>query len=145
MNNRKLYCSENNRIIFGVGSGLAEYFDIDPLLTRVLLFLTALQGWGILLYIILAVLMRTKSNDIDIDKDNIKEETKKRTKQLAKEAKESWIWVKDARNIIGLFIVAIGLNILFSNLFNFDIFAWIGWSIVWSLLIIFIGIKIIEK
>ncbi len=115
MNNRKLYRSENNRIIFGVGSGLAEYFDIDPLLTRVLLFLTALQGWGILLYIILAVLMPTKSNDIDIDKDNIKEETKKRTKQLAKEAKESWIWVKDARNIIGLFIVAIGLNILFSN------------------------------
>jgi hypothetical protein len=89
--------------------------------------------------------MPTKSNDIDVNKDNLSKETKKRTKQLVGEAKEGWVWMKDMRNIIGGLIILFGLNLLFSNLFNFDIFSWIGWSIIWSLIIIFIGIKIIKK
>lgn len=145
MNNKKIYRSEQNKLIFGVGGGLAEYFEIDPLLVRALFLLLALQGWGILFYLILAILMPTKSNDIDVNKDNLSKETKKRTKQLVGEAKEGWIWMKDMRNIIGGLIILFGLNLLFSSLFDFDIFSWIGWSIIWSLIIIFIGIKIIKK
>jgi phage shock protein C len=39
MNNKKIYRSEQNKIIFGVGGGLAEYFEIDPLLIRALFLL----------------------------------------------------------------------------------------------------------
>lgn len=44
--------------IFGVCSGLANYFDTDPTLIRVI-FLIALLGFGtgLLLYIVLAIIM----------------------------------------------------------------------------------------
>lgn len=47
--------------IFGVCSGLANYFDIEPTVMR-LIFLVALLvfGTGLLLYLILAVVMPDK-------------------------------------------------------------------------------------
>ncbi|MBS1763422.1 MAG: PspC domain-containing protein [Bacteroidetes bacterium] len=44
--------------IFGVCSGLANYFDTDPTLVRII-FLIALLGFGtgLLLYIVLAIVM----------------------------------------------------------------------------------------
>jgi len=44
--------------IFGVCSGLGEYFDIDPTIIRVLFLASVLLfGTGVLLYIILAIVM----------------------------------------------------------------------------------------
>lgn len=56
---KKLYKGEKK--IFGVCSGLGEYFEIDPTVVR-LIFLGALLlfGTGVLLYIILAVIMPDK-------------------------------------------------------------------------------------
>lgn len=34
---KKLIRSKNNKVIGGVAAGLGEYFDIDPLLIRILL------------------------------------------------------------------------------------------------------------
>jgi phage shock protein C len=47
--------------LFGVCSGLANYFEMDPTVMR-LLFLVALLvfGTGLLLYVILAVIMPDK-------------------------------------------------------------------------------------
>jgi phage shock protein C len=47
--------------LFGVCSGLANYFDLDPTVIR-LLFLIALLffGTGLLLYVILAIIMPDK-------------------------------------------------------------------------------------
>jgi phage shock protein C len=47
--------------LFGVCSGLANYFDLDPTVMR-LLFLIALLffGTGLLLYFILAIIMPDK-------------------------------------------------------------------------------------
>jgi phage shock protein C len=145
-NTKKIYRSEKNRILFGVCGGLAEYFEVDPLLVRILFILLSLGGGsGIILYIILAVLMPKESDKTEITKDNIIEESKKRTKQLANEVKGNGNWIKDVRNIMGIFLVLVGVNMLSSNLFQFDIFAWVGWSVVWALIIIFIGVRIIKK
>jgi phage shock protein C len=47
--------------LFGVCSGIANYFDLDPTVMR-LLFLIALLffGTGLLLYVIMAVIMPDK-------------------------------------------------------------------------------------
>ncbi len=48
--------------IFGVCSGLGDYFDIDPTIIRVLFLASVLLfGTGILLYIILAIVMPDES------------------------------------------------------------------------------------
>ena len=53
--NKRLYKSNDNRMIDGVCGGIAEYFDIDPTLVRVMF--CALGGSGILAYIIAAVVI----------------------------------------------------------------------------------------
>ncbi|MBI4547116.1 MAG: PspC domain-containing protein [Ignavibacteriae bacterium] len=56
---KELHRSIRDRKLFGVCSGIAEYFDIDPTIVRILFVFIVLAslGWGLLLYIILAILM----------------------------------------------------------------------------------------
>lgn len=55
--NKKLYRS-NDRKVFGVCGGLAEYFDIDPTIVRLIWILLTLSGGsGAILYLIAALLM----------------------------------------------------------------------------------------
>ncbi len=55
---KKLYRSDTNRKIWGVCGGLGEYFDIDPVLVRIIFVVLALSGGsGLLLYILLAILV----------------------------------------------------------------------------------------
>ncbi|MDK2853729.1 MAG: phage shock protein [Thermococcaceae archaeon] len=56
---KKLYRSRKNKIIFGVCGGLAEYFNVDPTIVRILfiiLFLVSI-GTAVLLYLLLALVM----------------------------------------------------------------------------------------
>ena len=53
---KKLYKS-NNRMIGGVGAGIAEYLGIDPTVVRLIWAALGLTGTGILLYIIAALVM----------------------------------------------------------------------------------------
>ena len=58
MATRRLYRSTSNRMLFGVCSGLAEYFDVDPNLMRVLFVVAALLGGpGLLAYLVIAVIV----------------------------------------------------------------------------------------
>ena len=53
MEKKKLYRSENDKKIAGVCGGIAEYFNIDSTLVRLLLVLFCLLGGsGVLAYII---------------------------------------------------------------------------------------------
>ena len=55
---KKLYRSTTDKMLGGVAGGLAEYFDIDSTLIRVLFIITVfLGGGGIIAYIILWVIV----------------------------------------------------------------------------------------
>ena len=59
--NKRLYKSNENKMIDGVCGGIAEYFDIDPTLVRLgLILFCALGGSGILAYIIAAIVIPRK-------------------------------------------------------------------------------------
>ena len=49
---KKLYRSRDNKIIGGVAGGIAEYFDIDPLIVRLALFGLIFSGAFLLAYIV---------------------------------------------------------------------------------------------
>ena len=56
MNGKKLYRIRTGRKILGVCGGLANYFDIDPTIVRVVFALIGLfWGAGILAYFIMAL------------------------------------------------------------------------------------------
>jgi phage shock protein C len=56
--NRRLYRCRENRVLAGVASGVAEFFDLDPTLVRVLWFVSIFfGGLTIAVYIGLALIM----------------------------------------------------------------------------------------
>lgn len=58
MSYRKFYRKRNDKVIAGVCSGLADYFDIDPTLVRILwAAITLAGGAGLLAYIICLVVV----------------------------------------------------------------------------------------
>ena len=63
--NRKLYRSNTNKIICGVCGGLGEYLGVDPTIVRLVWVLIACSVTGLLAYIIAAVIMPQKVDEIE--------------------------------------------------------------------------------
>ncbi len=60
---KRLYRVEQGKMLCGVCGGIAEYFDLDPLLVRLgWIVFCALGGSGVLAYIIAAIVIPTKSS-----------------------------------------------------------------------------------
>lgn len=59
---KRLYKIEEGKKICGVCGGIAEYFNIDPTVVRLLwVFLVLCAGTGILAYFVAAIIMPYKS------------------------------------------------------------------------------------
>jgi phage shock protein C len=55
---RKLYRSRSNRRVAGVCGGLAQYFNLDPTLIRILfVVLAVLGGSGLVLYVAMWIIV----------------------------------------------------------------------------------------
>lgn len=55
---KRLYKSRNDKMICGVCAGIADYFNIDPSIVRVLWAVLALAaGTGVLAYIACAIIL----------------------------------------------------------------------------------------
>lgn len=58
---KRLYRSTKDKMLGGVCGGIAEYFDVDPALVRLLwVLLTLAGGAGVLLYIIAWLIVPVK-------------------------------------------------------------------------------------
>ncbi|MFP4116829.1 MAG: PspC domain-containing protein [Candidatus Aenigmatarchaeota archaeon] len=63
---KRLYRTEDNRILGGVCGGIAEYFDVDPTLIRLLWVGFSLAfGGGLLAYIIALIIIPKKSDVVE--------------------------------------------------------------------------------
>src|SRR5687768_3917105 len=51
----RLVRSRTDRVIGGVCGGLARYFELDPVIVRLVAILLAMSGFGILIYLVLWV------------------------------------------------------------------------------------------
>lgn len=64
---RRFYRSTTDKYIGGVCGGLAEYFDIDPVLVRILFVLMFFAtGFGLLAYIVLWIAARSRPADLAV-------------------------------------------------------------------------------
>lgn len=60
---KKLYRSRTNKKLFGVCGGLAEYFDIDPTVLRLILVLAVIcAGVGLVAYLVAALIIPVNPN-----------------------------------------------------------------------------------
>ncbi|MFN4111484.1 MAG: PspC domain-containing protein [Ignavibacteria bacterium] len=133
---KKLYRSRSNKIIGGVCGGIGDYFEVDPVLIRVLfVFLAFFHGSGLLLYLLLLIIVpqepvvfdETINKTTDEDQDNLQTDsnlviTKKR----------------DAKTIFGFVLLILGFILLLDNLIPaFDL------ELTFPLILIMIGIYLI--
>ena len=62
MADNRLYRSETDRVLGGVCGGIAEVYDVDPTLVRLITLLIVLgTGAGLLVYIVAWLIMPTES------------------------------------------------------------------------------------
>lgn len=62
---KRLFRSEENKMLCGVCGGIAEYFNIDPTVVRLAWAIFCCTGGGVLAYIIAAIIMPVKPIGID--------------------------------------------------------------------------------
>lgn len=141
---KKLCRSKTDRVIFGVCGGLGEYFDMDSNIFRLLFILLTLTGGaGILIYLISAIMIPAEPGEhAKSGKQEIKEfvaEIRDKAGDAMKEIKRESSW---RRNFLGSLLIVIGIILLSKQIFPFY-FSWLGWGIVWPILILLLGVKVV--
>jgi phage shock protein PspC (stress-responsive transcriptional regulator) len=136
---KRLYRSRTDRMLFGVCGGLGKYLGIDPTIVRVVFVLLAFTGFGILAYIILAIIAPVeesqKKTPQGIVEENVTEIKDTATKfgadiqnTFASKDRESKEEVDAeqmrSRNALGIIIIVIGVICLLAAL---NVFRWFNW------------------
>jgi len=90
-----LYKSKDNAVVFGVLGGLGEYFNVDPVLLRVIVVLLSFMttGFPIILYIILAFIIPQEPDD------QVKKKREKRFKDFNRKYKGETNQRKEAEDV----------------------------------------------
>lgn len=61
---KRIYKSSKDKVLAGVCGGVAEYFNVDPVIVRLIWVLaTVIYGVGFILYIIAAIIMPQDSSE----------------------------------------------------------------------------------
>ena len=139
----RLYRSRDDRLLFGVAGGLAEFFDIDPVLVRLgwVLLTVASAGIGALVYIVLAIVTPNASQPASREVgpvDNVSSESSEEMVETSVDKGPPRRQV--ARNAFGVGLIIVGLIVLLGNLGVFDS---IRWDIVWPAVIVVLGLIIL--
>ncbi len=154
---RRLYRSRSDRVLLGVCGGLANYFDMDPVLVRIIFVLLIFaHGLGILAYIVMAVLVPLEGSKGAPPRDTIREnveEMKQSATELGDEIRssfgkenrpegESQLVVRDhrRRSILGIVLVVVGVFLLLGSL---NLFSWFRWAHLWPVILVIVGLIII--
>lgn len=146
MKNKKIYRKTDDCIIAGVCGGLAEYFEIDETLVRVIFVLLFIGGGsGLLIYLVLwLVIPKYGQEDKKVNwEENVKEFTEdvsKKAKTVAKEIKkeikiEKINPEKRQGSFLGLILLLWGGILLVDRLVPM----FIRWDYVWPGMLIVLG------
>lgn len=126
---KRLYKSRNNRIIDGVCGGIAEYFDVDPAIVRIIwVMVTLLGGTGFILYIIGMIIM-------PVNPDQIKANGAASVAKSPSDKKRFW----------GVLLILFGALVLVSNFGWFADVHWfsLSWGKIFPVILIMLGVWLI--
>jgi phage shock protein C len=142
---KELYRSSNNRIIFGVCGGLGEYFEIDPIIFRIIFLALTFSGAGsgLFIYILLSIIIPkeypTSSDAPEDASDSI--DLRKRANGLISEFRDRRL-SKSRNNWLGWIIVILGSILLLDQILPKG---FLNWDLLWAVLIIIMGFFILTR
>ncbi len=131
---KKLYRSKSEKMIAGVGAGIADYFKIDPTIVRVLLVLIGLSMPEVFLvgYIVAAIIVPERPEGLVDEEDDEVEVVDEDGKSVKKE--------HNNRQVLGLIFVGAGAIMLFSR-----VVTWFDSSMMLAVAIIAVGAYVLIK
>lgn len=141
--NKKLYKS-NDKVLFGVCGGFAEYFQIDVVMVRILWVISVMVfGFGFLPYIICAIVMPQRPEGMEVDYYNEKKsydgsESYSNNDEYSKNSDP-----KDNSKLFGLALICVGGYVLLRNYLPFHFF--INWKLIMPVAFILGGGYLIFK
>ncbi|TEB16368.1 DNA-binding transcriptional activator PspC [Pelotomaculum sp. FP] len=110
----RLYRSRKNKMIAGVAAGMAEYFEVDVTLVRLLWVLSVmLGGSGILVYIIAAVVIPVENDRPDIPVEGAREAQGEPTAGYQSPGEKKGLRVDSEKRRRNAGLLLIGLGIIF--------------------------------
>ncbi len=137
---RQLYRSRKNRFISGVAGGIAEYFDIDPVIVRIF-FVVATLAWGasIIIYAALWILV---PDEIKIWEQNFRQGKTDWDKDIRdlQDEEDNMSRKEKRKSFGGIILVVFGAILLFDNLFS-----WFDFGMVFPLLMLAAGIYLLLR
>ena len=136
---RRLHRSRDDRFLFGVAGGLAEFFDIDPVLVRVgwALLTVATVGIAALAYLVLVIVTPGGSRTESAVGDRSDESS---SGVVQGDTAEGLPKRHIVRNLFGVGMIILGMIVLLGNLGVFDS---VRWEIVWPVVIVVLGVTIL--
>jgi phage shock protein C len=141
---KRLYKSRNSKVIDGVCGGIAEYYEVDPVLIRLLAVLFLFVGGVTFIAYIVAMIIIPRRPW---------EESVPPPESAASQpvASSSWSGNRNRSGslIIGIILVLFGIHFLMRNLFFFNPFYWwvwnVGWKYFWPCALIIFGLFILYR
>jgi len=132
---KQLYRTKKNSIIAGVASGLAEYFDVDPIIVRAI-FIISTFAWGtsIVIYLVLWVIMPSEKKVKDEPAEVI-DETLFEVYEIERQNKR-----ENRRIAAGIFLIVLGGFIFIDKIFPcFD------FGNIWPIFLIILGVLLLLR
>lgn len=133
---KKLYRSRNNSVIAGVCGGIGEYFDIDPIIVRLIWVFAVFSGVGILAYIIMWVAVpenRFEYRNENQYEDGYYNESKENGNNKVERREKSKI-------ILGGILILIGGFSLMERYMP-----WFDFDFVWPVGLVLLGVYLIYR
>jgi len=127
---KKLYRSSTTKMIGGVSGGLSDYFQIDPVIFRVIFIITAIAGGGtgLLVYIVLWIIVPLE------DARNLDDSSFRDIPEPIEKTKGDGT----VKYFFGIVLIVIGASIYLSNFIpNFS------WNYIWPIVLIALGALIL--
>lgn len=139
---KKLYRRPKEGKIFGVAAGLAEYFELDVTLLRLILVILVIAGAGFVIpiYLVLALLLPT--NKVEAQSGISTSSVQSNFSELSREFVEGGAGNR-AKHYLGIGLIVIGSWLFLSRLFP-EVFN-LGWDLFWPVALILAGILLLAK
>jgi phage shock protein PspC (stress-responsive transcriptional regulator) len=136
---KRLYRSCSDRMLFGVCGGLAEYFNVDSTIVRLVSLVVMFAGGvGILVYIVAALIIPLDPACAIHSDHRDHHSTKANHATSDTKPAHSSTSPHQYNMTFGLIVLGIGLLLLFQTLFQFD-----AWDHLWPIILVIIGFSII--
>ncbi len=148
---KQLFLSNTTKMIGGVCGGIAEYFDIDPVIVRIIFVILAFSGGGVLAYIILwiivprapLIIVNPTSNNADVnnaEQSRVNEKNERNSSNINTEQNQQSRKHFDGRLFASILLIAVGVFWMLDNIVpHLHILK------LWPIILIALGLLILMK